>query len=134
MSWAGYPKSVVTDRGLHNRRIFAQELSAAEVQLYTIGLEAPYQLGRTERHGGMWKEVAMATIDAREISGASHMKIMADETSKIMNERNRKSGFSPAQWVLGKQPRYGAGERNDEEQDGALGPLEQLVDPTTQFG
>eukprot|EP00973_Karenia_brevis_P085376 11847813-Karenia_brevis.AAC.1 len=29
ISWGGYPKEIVADRGLNNRGIFAKELSAA---------------------------------------------------------------------------------------------------------
>mgnify|MGYP000190793998 FL=1 len=58
VSWAGFPKEVVSDRGLNNRGIFAKELSAAGVYCGSIGLEAPYQLGKVERHGDIWKKVA----------------------------------------------------------------------------
>ena len=51
VSWAGYPKELVSDRGLNNRGIFCEELSAAGVYCGSIGLEAPYQLGKVERRG-----------------------------------------------------------------------------------
>ena len=57
VQWAGYPKYIVADRGLHNRGIFAKELSAAGVYCGNIGLEAPYQLGKVERHGDIWKKI-----------------------------------------------------------------------------
>ena len=49
--WAGYPRQVVADRGLHNRGVFSRELAAAGVYTANIGSEAPYQLGKVERHG-----------------------------------------------------------------------------------
>ena len=62
VSWAGYPSEVTCDRGLNNRGIFAKELAAAGVYVGNIGLEAPYQLGKVERHGDMWKKVAGRTV------------------------------------------------------------------------
>eukprot|EP00973_Karenia_brevis_P008508 1150277-Karenia_brevis.AAC.1 len=65
ISWGGYPKEIVADRGLNNRGIFAKELSAAGVYCSNIGLEAPYQLGITERHGDIWKQVASKVVEAK---------------------------------------------------------------------
>jgi hypothetical protein len=77
VSWAGYPKMLVTDRGLNNRGVFRKELEAAGVDCTNIGLEAPYQLGKVERHGGIWKTVATKVIDAKQISGWNSMCRMA---------------------------------------------------------
>eukprot|EP00973_Karenia_brevis_P079383 11016596-Karenia_brevis.AAC.1 len=45
---------------------------------------------------------------------------------------NRVGGFSPAQWVIGRQPRRGA-ETADDETAGQLNSLEERVDPSTIF-
>ena len=63
VSWAGYPDELVSDRGLNNRGIFVKELSAAGVYCGSIGLEAPYQLGKVERHGDIWKKIAGKVIE-----------------------------------------------------------------------
>ena len=39
---AGYPKHLVTDQGLNNRGVAANELPAAGVHVGTIGPQAPY--------------------------------------------------------------------------------------------
>ena len=55
VSWAGFPKELVCDRGLNNRGVFAKTLAAAHVYISNVGLEAPYQIGKVERRGGIWK-------------------------------------------------------------------------------
>ena len=61
------------------------------------------------------------------------MKLMAGEVNAVINEMSRKGGFSPAQWVLGRQPRYGGGEQGDDEQAGQIGCIQERVDPTSEF-
>ena len=62
------------------------------------------------------------------------MATMAAEVTAVVNEKNRVGGFSPAQWVLGKLPRYGAGEQGSDELVGQCGSIEERVDPSTLFG
>ena len=91
-----------------------KEMSAAGVHCGLIGLEAPNQLGKTERHGGMWKDVAEKVVTAKKLHTLREMTLLAAETISVMNEMNRSGGFSPAQWVIGRQPRH-AGEIGDDE-------------------
>ena len=63
VSWAGYPKVLVCDRGLNNRGVLAKEMSVAGVYVNMIGLEAPYQIGKVERKGDIWKKVASKVIE-----------------------------------------------------------------------
>ena len=42
-------------------------------------------------------------------------------------------GFSPSQWVIGRQPRHSA-EIGDDEARRDLGSMSERVDPTTEFG
>ena len=70
VSWAGWPKNVVVDRGLHNRGAFAKLLAAHGICIRHIALESPEQLGRVERHGGMWKAVAKRVIRSQRVRGA----------------------------------------------------------------
>ena len=91
---------MVTDRGLNNRGVFAKELSAAGVYCASIGLEAPYQLGKVERHGGIWKDIAAKGIEAKAIRGLRGMATLAAEVTGVVNEKSRVGGFSPSQWFL----------------------------------
>ena len=100
VSWAGYPTEVITDRGLHNRGVFARELAAAGVYCASIGLEAPYQLGKVERRGATWKTGAAKVIESRSISGIRAMAAMASEVTYIVNEKNCTGGFSARTWTI----------------------------------
>ena len=60
------------------------------------------------------------------------MKIIVAETIVVINMQNRYGGFSPAQRVVGRQPRRGV-EQRDDETFHALSTLEERVDPTTEF-
>ena len=53
VSWAGWPRVVATDRGLHNRGAFAHGLADNGVYQRQAGLENPEAIGRGERHNGI---------------------------------------------------------------------------------
>ena len=50
-SWAGYPTSIVCDRGLQNRGVLSQFMDEHNIQVYHTPLESPEGIGRVERHG-----------------------------------------------------------------------------------
>ena len=132
VSWAGWPRDVVSDRGLHNRGYFARMLGAHGICPRNIGLESPEQLGRVERHGGLWKQVAKRTISSQELSGADDMRMLASCTNAIMNDNVRKGGFAPSQWVLGRFPRS-PGDQFTEEEFADLGCVSEKVDAQSAF-
>jgi len=123
----------VSDRGLNNRGIFVKELSAAGVYCGSIGLEAPYQLAKVERHGDIWKKIASKVIETKNLTGMKSMRRLAHVVNVMVNEMNRTGGFSPVQWVLGRRPRYSAGEQGDDEQFQMLEGVRERVDPKTIF-
>ena len=133
VAWAGWPVCVTCDRGLHNRGIFAQVLSAHEVYLRTAGVEAAEQLGRCERHGGIFKHNLSLVVTACGIQGKAAMKMAAATCVSVKNEFVRQGGIAPSQWVLGKFPR-GVGHMLEEEERGQLGVLEHQTDSATEFG
>ena len=114
-------------------RSIHQGNNAAGVYCSSIGLEAANQLAKVERHGGMFKSMAEVVVVERQITGARMMKLMAAETTAVINMQNRYGGFSPSQRVVGRQPRHG-GEQGDDANFHDLDTLEERVDPTTEFG
>ena len=80
-----------------------------------VGLESPEQLGRTERHGGMWKRVARRAVTAQKVKGPDEMMILALSNSCQMNDGTRRGGFAPSQWVLGTFPRNPSNIHNEDE-------------------
>ena len=67
--WAGYPKLLASDRGLHNRGAFALGLQANGTILRQAALEVPEHIGRAERHGGVLKGVFKKLINEYHIVG-----------------------------------------------------------------
>ncbi|CAE7219311.1 TY4B-J [Symbiodinium sp. KB8] len=104
LNWAGIPDSIVLDRGLENRGKLQQLVKAHGILLRYIGVESAYQLGRGERQGGILKEVIKATVLSRQLRGRQNMEFVVTEAVSIKNHRINHNGFSPAQWVLGRNP------------------------------
>ena len=108
VSWVGYPKELTADRGLNNRGIFCKELSAAGVYCGSTGLEAPYQLGKVERHGDIWKKIAAKVIETKNIKGAQGMKLVAAEVNSVERDEQsrrilpRSMGYRTTAQALGR--------------------------------
>ena len=78
VSWAGWPKQVRVDRGLHNRGYFAKMLGAHGICPHNTGLESPEQLGKVERKGYLWEKVAKRVIHRRNLAGEEAMRTLAE--------------------------------------------------------
>ena len=77
--WAGhygYCKGLRCDRGLHNRAKFCRELESAGVRVKNGGLDAPWQIGKTEREGGIWKDIARKVIHQKKVTGFDELRLM----------------------------------------------------------
>ena len=95
MQWAGWPESVSTDRGLHNRGSFAAGLSQHGVVLRQAGLESPEHIGRCERHGGIIKRAYRRVCKMHNLIGKQQVKAAMTECQVAKNEFIRHGGFSP---------------------------------------
>ena len=100
----GPPTSVVCDRGMHNQGRMKDLLRIHGILLRYTGVEAPYQLGRGERQGHIFKEILKAAVEERQIYGTVAIKQLISEACVVKNMRLNHLGFSPYQWVLGKLP------------------------------
>ena len=105
ISWAGNPNTEQCDRGLHNRGILAQYMSAHGIQVYHAPLETPEAIGRVERHGSVLKGMARKVIAQTQARGEVEIESVLDESCLTKNSLLRHGGYSPSQWVLGKAPR-----------------------------
>ena len=121
LSWAGYPTQVVCDRGLHNRGIFQEHLTAPGVSVHHAPLETPEAIGRVEGHGG--------DIQASRITEIS---TVVTEACIAKNELHRHGGYSPSQWVLGKMPNTPPSVLS-EQSSADLGAIEDQCDPESKF-
>ena len=80
ISWAGNPSTVQCDRGLHNRGVLAQYMSAQGIQVYHAQLETPEAIGRVERHGGVLKGMARKVISQTQAKGETQIQSVLDES------------------------------------------------------
>ena len=98
VAWAGWPVCVTCHRGVQNRGVFAQVLSAHGVHLRTAGVEAAEQIGRCERHGCIFKHNLSLVVTACGIQGKAAMKMAAATCVSVKNELVRQGGIAPSQW------------------------------------
>ena len=69
ISWTGYPKHLVTDRGLNDRGVLAKDLSAAGAKIWEQSdWKRPKHFGHIELNGDVGKRVAAMIIESKEIN------------------------------------------------------------------
>ena len=100
----GSPKQLTSDQGVHNSGRFAALLMAHGIEVRKTGARAPYQLGTTERHGGILKEIMKKAIHNRQLEGAETIAALCAECARTKNNLINHGGYSPVQWVLGHTP------------------------------
>ena len=100
----GSPKQLTSDQGVHNSGRFAALLMAHGIEIRKTGARAPYQLGTTERHGGILKEIMKKAIHNRQLEGADTIAALCAECARTKNNLINHGGYSPVQWVLGHTP------------------------------
>ena len=132
VGWAGWPQTLSCDRGVHNRGFFARTLAQHGVLIRQAGVESPEQIGRVERHGGLFKAVLKRMITEHAVRGFDDIKIALAEAVSTKNNLSRNVGFSPSQWVFRTLPR-GPGDQFDEQEFADLGPLQGQLEPGTAF-
>ena len=122
ISWAGNPSTVQCDRGLHNRGVLAQYMSAQGIQVYHAPLDVLNAMAGTARK----------VISQTQARGEAQIQSVLDESCLTKNSLLRHGVYSPSQWVLGKTPRE-APSLVSEDQFADLGAIEDQVDPESRF-
>ena len=126
VSWAGHPQQVVVDRGTHFKGEFAQHISQHGIHLRN----APLELGKVERHGGLLKALIRKTVQEIQPSAWEDVVMVVSECVATKNELSRHQGCSPSQHVLGKRPRT-PGSIMDEDEN--MGNVMARFDETSPF-
>ncbi|CAK0843154.1 unnamed protein product, partial [Prorocentrum cordatum] len=104
-SWAGVPDRVHFDMEKGFGGAFSELFQSFNTVQLPIAGHAHWQHGRVERQGAWWKELAARTIEHSSIRGEDEMRTLAIMVSGAKNSLRRRAGFSPAQWVLGRDPK-----------------------------
>lgn len=78
-------------------------------------LEAPHQLGKVERAGGILKGMLKRVVVADTVMGMLEMMTALTECLNSKNALSTVEGFSPCQWVLGRNPKREQDELDNED-------------------
>ena len=95
------PEIVVTDQGREFGKELAEKVSQAGALHRVIGARAPWQQGRTERRGGVAKEVFVKLRESMLPTSEAEWKMCVHAVEAAKNRMYNRSGFSPAQRQFG---------------------------------
>ena len=122
-TWArtfSIPEVVIVDQGREFSKDFSEKVSEAGALLRVIGARAPWQQGKTERHGGLAKEVFVKVREDILPVNESEWKMCIHSVEAAKNRLFNKSGFSPAQRQFGYNMRLPGNLGSDDVYDPAL--------------
>lgn len=119
------------DRGKEYLAYFSDYLKEYGVEQETVPLEAPWQSGKVERAGALWKEILFKTVRETQLRGLDDMIIASAIISQCRNSFPRPNGYSPSQWVLGLSEVRVPGSLLDSEEAQKLEVLEAANDPSS---
>ena len=116
----GVPEICVMDQGTEFRAMFQDKLNQQDCVCHVIDLRAPWQNGKTERHGGWWKTLFdKGCAEAKPMSEAEYA-MMINEVTMMKNRHSNRSGYSPTQRVLGTNLRLPGALLSDDPIDPAM--------------
>ena len=121
LSWTGPPGRVVADQGKESFWIHSELMRQSGIHFNLIALEAPWQNGMVERHGGVLGDIITVTVMETGATGFQQMKDVCVHASMSKNRRPGRAGYSPRTLVFGVDERLVASGLNQylEEPDDA---------------
>ena len=114
--WAGEPEvGVIVDRAKSFLGEFSAHMTQSGCRFDTAAKAAPWHIAKVERHGDPWQGMLRRVVWGKQVAGYSDMLAAATEVTRAKNSLTRRSGFSPSQWVLGRDIRLPADLMDDSE-------------------
>ena len=101
----GIPELIVMDQGREFLGAFSSRVNEAGAVVKTIGARAPHQQGRTERHGGLAKNMFLRVREQINPDNREEWEAVVHAVEQAKNRLYNRSGFSPAQRQLGQNIR-----------------------------
>ena len=102
----GVPRRLIYDQGGEFEREFGQELEDLGCELMPTAAITPQQNAVCERHGGIWKTHARRLLDEFSVKFVPEqlhrVTLLTAAVTWACNSAIDDSGYSPAQWVLGR--------------------------------
>ena len=116
----GMPELLVMDQGREFVGPFSKLAAEHGALIKVIGARAPWQQGRTERHGGLAKEIFMKVREEMSPSGFDEWTACIYAVESAKNRMFNRSGYSPAQRQLGANIRLPGALTSDDPLDPKL--------------
>ena len=107
-SWArtfGLPEVMIVDGGKEFSQRFCQFATAHGVVVQATATKAPWQNGKTERHGAHYKELLQKSKEETVVTTEQELKLLMQEVEMVKNRYSNRSGFSPIQRQIGQWPK-----------------------------
>ena len=121
----GPPEVLVADPGREFLGVFMKNAVGLGIVFYQTASRAPWQQGKTERHGGHYKEMLARSRAELVVTNRAELLALMIEVEQAKNRYLNRSGFSPVQRQIGQWPRLPGSLNSDEGIDPAL--LEGMV-------
>eukprot|EP00913_Durusdinium_trenchii_P035579 g33295.t1 len=122
-TWArtfGQPEVIVCDAGREFMGHFIQRATAEGIVVHQIAAKAPWQAGKTERHGGHFKELLDKARSETVVQDERDLRRLIMEVEQAKNRYSNRSGFAPIQRQIGQWPRIPTAILSDEGVDPML--------------
>ena len=116
----GLPEVIVCDAGKEFAAEFVKTAAANGVVVFQVGARAPWQNGKTERHGDHYKELLQKARSETVLTSEQELKMLMQEVESVKNRYSNRSGFAPIQRQIGQWPRAPTEITSDEVIDPAL--------------
>ena len=116
----GMPELMVMDQGREFVGSFSKIAAEHGALVKVIGARAPWQQGRTERHGGLAKEMFAKVREEMSPCGFDEWTACVYAVEAAKNRLFNRSGFSPAQRQLGANVRLPGALTSDDPLDPKL--------------
>ena len=107
IQYFGPPLVIIADQGKEFVGTqFKEFTNANSILLHIIDVRAPWQNGRTERHGDIYKKVFERARWLHSPSSSVALQRLAMECNAAKNQLSNRSGYSPLQRVFGIGHRF----------------------------
>ena len=130
-SWTGWPSVIRVDRGKEYMGEFAELCTQKGVEIDSLALEAPWQLGVAERRGGVFKYIWSRLVNESQLEGLDDIRAGTTTVTQTINDTENHHGFSPGQWVLASHTPRVPGVLLQPEEHAKLEVQEAAMDPTS---
>ena len=101
----GWPDIIICDPGKEFSNKFQQLAASCGVVVQETAAKAPWQNGRTERHGAHYKELLAKSREETVVSNPEELKLLMQEVEMAKNRFSNRSGYSPIQRQIGQWPK-----------------------------